>query len=84
MTVEALGVAEQAARLFLIVYDLGDEDGPEKLVTAGHGIEFPDGSVVFVWSRKGDGRRGYGEFDSVERALAVVGMLHPVYLIGCD
>lgn len=84
MTVDAPSVGEQTPRLFSIVFDVADDDEPERLVTAGHGLEFPDGSAVFVWARQPDGRRAYGEFTNIERALYVVGMTFPADLIWCD
>lgn len=59
----------------------GGADGEGGPTVAGHGLEFADGTAVFVWARRGDSRRTFGDFSSAERALALIDRVRPAELV---
>lgn len=76
--------AVPAPRTFAIVCDLArNEEDPPDPVVMGHGMELPDGTVVFVWAQDGNGRRTYGEFGSAERARRLLDRAWPAELVWC-
>lgn len=70
-------------RTFAIVCDVADDEEPPDLVVMGHGMELPDGAVIFVWARDRDGRRAYGEFATAERARRMLDRSWPAELVWC-
>jgi hypothetical protein len=69
---------ELAPRQFAVVYDPG---GPFDMPVAGYGMQFRNGTAVFVWSGPDGGGYGMGQFGSADRVVAVVGVMYPARLV---